>query len=37
MRLIAIACAWVCPTCHHHNPVWRMVCRRCRTERPLGA
>lgn len=37
MRLLGIACPWICPTCNHRNPVWRMACRRCRTERPLGA
>ncbi|MFJ4551019.1 zinc finger protein [Streptomyces sp. NPDC088817] len=30
-------CGWVCGACKHHNPAWRMACRRCRTPRPLGS
>lgn len=29
-------CQWLC-ACGHHNPVWRMSCRRCREPRPLGS
>lgn len=32
-----ITVAWVCPACEHHNPGWRMQCRRCRTARPFGS
>lgn len=29
--------AWVCAACEHHNPGWRMACRRCRSARPFGS
>jgi ribosomal protein L40E len=36
-HLLNVICDWVCQACGHRNPVLRMRCRRCRTDRPLGS